>query len=336
MVYRRVCKVNHSKVLVTGGAGYIGSHAVASLLSSSRHVVVVDKDKEACENLLKIFQNNKNLTVHCTDIDNDVWMDGILENEKPTACFHFAGYSSIQESIKDPLKYYNNNTAKTINLLKRLNRNGVHRFIFASTAAVYGNPESPQSITEITPCKPINAYGNSNLMIEFILKQMFDTIPAFEYTSFRIFNVAGCHLSGKIFDSNWKNKENIFCKFMTGILNQEGRIEVYGVDYPSKDGTAVRDYIHPEDVISAMMIALDNDIKGVYNLGSEEPSSVWDVVEKFVSVTDRELDVIHKNRRNGDLPVLCADTKEWRTVSGWEPAYTLKDMVATTWKTYGV
>jgi len=328
--------MNHSKILITGGAGYIGSHAVASVLATNRSVVVVDRDKEACDNLINIFDNNKNLKVHCTDIDNDVWMDGILENEKPTACLHFAADTSVPESVSNPLKYYHNNTAKTINLLKRLNRHGVHRFMFSSTAAVYGLPENAEDITETTPCKPINAFGNSKLMVEFILKQMSDTIPAFEYTSFRYFNVAGTHMSGKVYDSRWKEKENVFPKFINGILHQEGKIEVYGADYPTKDGTAIRDYIHPEDVISATMIALDNDITGVYNLGSNEGSSVWDVVEKFVSVTNQELDVLHKDRRKGDPAVLVANCRAFRSISGWEPAYTLKDMVATAWKTYGI
>lgn len=326
----------HSKILVTGGAGYVGSHVVAALLSTNRSVVVVDRDKDACDSLIDMFDNNKRLKVHCTDIDNDVWMDGILDNEKPSACVHLAADTSVPESVSNPLKYYHNNTAKTINLLQRLTRKGVHRFIFSSTSAVYGIPENAEDITETTPCKPINAYGNSKLMVEFILKQMSDTIPAFEYTSFRYFNVAGCHMSGKIRDLKWKDKNNIFPKFMSGILNQEGKIEVYGVDYPTKDGTAVRDYIHPEDITSATMIALDNDITGVYNLGSNEGSSVWDVIEKFVAVTNEELDVLHKGRRSGDPPVLIANSDAFRKVSGWEPAYTLKDMVATAWKTYGV
>lgn len=325
----------HEKVLVTGGAGYVGTHAVAALLASGKEVIVIDRDQEACDNLRKLYPRKKKLHIHCTDIDSDVWMNGILDNHSPTACMHFASCISVPESVSNPLKYYYENTSKTINLLQRLNRKGVHRFIFSSSAAVYGTPESPHSITETTPCKPINAYGNSKLMIEFILKQLSDTIPAFKYTSFRYFNVAGSHISGKLYDCRWKEKGNLFPKFLKGILHNEGKVEVYGVDYPTKDGTAVRDYIHPEDVVSAHMIALDNDISGVYNLGSNEGSSVWDVVEKFVAVTNTELDVLHKGRRSGDPASLIADSTLFRQVSGWEPAYTLKDMVATAWKTYG-
>lgn len=323
------------RVLVTGGAGYIGSHAVMSLLASDKEVIVLDRDKEACDNLSKIFSGKKNLTIHCADIENDVWLDGILENHKPTACMHFAADISVPESVNNPLKYYHNNTAKTIKLLTRLNRFGVHRFIFSSSAAVYGTPDNPENITENTPCRPINAYGNSKLMVEFILKQMSDTIPAFEYTSFRYFNVAGSHISGKLYDTRWKDKGNVFPKFLKGILYDEGKIDVYGADYQTKDGTAIRDYIHPEDVISAHMIALDNGIKGVYNLGTGNGCSVWNVVENFVAVTNLELDVKHHKRRQGDPPVLTANADSFREISGWEPTYTLKDMVATAWKTYG-
>ncbi len=328
--------MNHDTVLVTGGAGYIGSHAVHALLASGRKVVVVDRDSEACDNLAKIFSRRKNKPqVHCCDIDNDVWMDGILENNKPTACMHFAADICVPESVQNPLKYFYNNTSKTIKLLDKLKRHGIHRFIFSSTAAVYGTPKSSDGIVEATPCQPINAYGNSKLMIEFVLKQMSSAIPAFEYTSFRYFNVAGSHISGKVRDYRWKEKLNIFPKFLSGILNDNGKIYVYGTDYPTEDGTCIRDYVHPEDIVSAHMIALDDGISGVYNLGSGTGYSVWNIVEKFVAVTNQELDVLHKPRREGDPAILVANSDRFRSVSNWEPKYTLKDMVATAWKAYG-
>ena len=328
--------MKHETVLVTGGAGYIGSHAVMSLLSSGRRGIVVDRDKDSCENLRKIFSRRKNKPViHCCDTDNDVWIDGILENEKPTAVMHFAADICVPESVSNPLKYFENNTAKTIRFISKLQRRGIQRFIFSSTAAVYGVPQNPNGITETTPCQPINAYGHSKLMVEFVLKQMSKAIPAFEYTSFRYFNVAGSHISGRLVDPKWKEKLNVFPRFLSGILNDEGKIYVYGTDYDTKDGTCIRDYIHPEDIVSAHMIALDDDISGVYNLGSAKGYSVWDIVENFVSVTGRELDVLHKPRRPGDPDSLIADSTRFSQLTGWEPKYTLKDMVATAWKTYG-
>ena len=248
---------------------------------------------------------------------------------------HFAADICVPESVSNPLKYYENNTAKTIRFLSKLQRHGIHRFIFSSTAAVYGTPNNSDNIVETTPCQPINSYGNSKLMVEFVLKQMSKAIPAFEYTSFRYFNVAGSHLSGKVRDYRWKEKLNVFPKFLSGILNNEGRVHVYGTDYDTEDGTCVRDYIHPEDIVSAHMIALDTDVSGVYNLGSGKGYSVWNIIENFVAVTGRELDVLHKPRRSGDPPILVANPEKFMNLTGWEPNYTLKDMVATMWKTYG-
>ena len=328
--------MNHETVLVTGGAGYIGSHAVMSLLASGRKVVVIDKSKEACDHLIKTFSRRKNKPlVHCCDIDNDVWVDGILKNEKPTAVMHFAADICVPESVQNPLKYYNNNTAKTIRFLDKLVRNGIYRFIFSSTAAVYGMPENSSNIVEKTPCQPINPYGQSKLMVEHVLKKMSDSIPAFEYTSFRYFNVAGFHISGRITDPKWKEKLNIVPMFLSRILYNDGKVDIYGTDYKTPDKTCIRDYVHPEDIISAHMLALDGDISGVYNLGSGMGYSVWNVVENFVFVTGRELDVIHKPRRKGDPAILIANSDRFRQISGWEPTYSLRDMVATAWKAYG-
>tara|TARA_R100001443_G_scaffold6466_2_gene15292 strand:- start:3366 stop:4352 length:987 start_codon:yes stop_codon:yes gene_type:complete len=327
--------MNHETVLVTGGAGYIGSHAVHALLASGRKVVVIDRDKKACDHLSKTFSRRKNKPqVHCCDIDNDVWVDGIIENEKPTAVMHFAADICVPESVQNPLKYYSNNTAKTIRFLDKIIKHGIYRFIFSSTAAVYGMPPE-EHIVEQTPCQPINPYGQSKLMVEHVLKKISQSIPAFEYTSFRYFNVAGAHISGRITDPNWRDKLNIVPMFLSRILYKDGKVDVYGTDYDTQDGTCVRDYVHPEDIISAHMIALDSDVSGVYNLGSGKGYSVWNVVENFVSVTGKELDVIHKPRRSGDPSVLIANSDRFRNISGWEPTYSLKDMIATAWKAYG-
>lgn len=330
--------MNHETVLVTGGAGYIGSHAVHSLLDSGRNVVVVDRDKDACDNLLNRYSKRRkkkgSLKVHCTDITNDVWMDGILQNEKPTAVMHLAADINVPESVTNPLKYFNNNTAKTINLLDRLIRHGIYRFINSSTAAVYGQPKNAQSIPESEPCKPLNAYGHSKLMTEFTLKKIDDTIPAFKYTSFRYFNVAGCHLSGKVKDYRWKEKHNVIPVFVSRI-NKNLDLNIYGIDYATPDGSCIRDYIHPEDLISAHMIALDDDVTGVYNLGSGTGFSVWNIVENFVSITGRNINITHCPRRAGDPEILVANHEKFTNETGWEPTFTLKEIVASAWKAYG-
>jgi len=166
------------------------------------------------------------------------------------------------------------------------------------------------------------------------LKNTSNAIPAFEYTSFRYFNVAGNVITNKVRDFKWREKSNVIPKFLKAIREGKNTIDIYGVDYPTKDGTCLRDYIHVEDIISAHMIALEDDIYGVYNLGCSEPSSVWDVVNAVVSVTNSEVDVLHKPKRNGDPVVLIADSTKFRELTGWEPNYNLKEMVATAWKAY--
>ena len=328
-------KTKHETILVTGGAGYIGSHAVNSLLASGRKVIVIDRDPVACEHLRKTFSRRKNKPqIHNCNIDNDVWVNGILQNEKPSAVMHFAADICVPESVKNPLKYYNNNTAKTISFVEKLIRNGVYRFIFSSTAAVYGNPKNADNIVEKTLCQPMSPYGQSKLMVEHVLKKISDSIPAFEYTSFRYFNVAGSHIDGKVTDPRWTEKLNVVPTFISRILS-DSQIYVYGTDYNTPDGTAIRDYIHPEDIISAHMIALDSEVTGVFNLGSSQGFSVWNLIENFVSVTGEELDVLHKPRRTGDPEVLIANSDKFRNLTGWEPKYTLKEMVATAWKAYG-
>jgi len=326
--------MNYNNVLVTGGAGYIGSHAVNSLLQSGRNVVVIDKDKEACDSLRDMYRKRKGLKVYCADFSNDIYIDGILSNEKIEAVMHFAADVSVEESSRNPLKYYYNNTAKTIELLERLIRKGIYRFIFSSTAAVYGMPNNSENITEDTVCRPINAYGNSKLMTEHVLKKMSDSIPAFKYTTFRYFNVAGMEITGKVSDYRWRERQNIIPKYLQVLSAGKNKVNIYGTDYKTPDGTCIRDYIHPEDIISAHMIALDDDIEGVYNLGSSSGYSVWDIVENCVAVTGLEIDANHLPRRKGDPPILVANSEKFQKLTGWEPNYTLKEMIASAWYSY--
>jgi UDP-glucose 4-epimerase len=326
--------MNYNNVLVTGGAGYIGSHAVNSLLQSGRNVVVIDRDEKACDSLRQMFKTRKGLKVYCADFSNDIYIDGILANEKIDAVMHFAADASVEESERNPLKYYYNNTAKTIEFLERLIRKGIYRFIFSSTCAVYGVPERPDNITEDTVCRPINAYGNSKLMVEHVLKKMSNSIPAFKYTSFRYFNVAGMEITGKVLDCKWRDRQNVIPLFLQTLMSGKNKVNIFGTDYDTKDGTCVRDYIHPEDIVSAHMIALDDDIEGVYNLGSSDGYSVWNIVENCVAVTGMEMDVNHRPRRNGDPPLLVANSEKFRNLTGWEPNYTLKEMIASAWYSY--
>ena len=322
-------------ILITGGAGYIGSHAVLSCLDAGHKVIVVDKDTKACDHLTKCLRRRKRLSVFNADIDNDVYMNGIFSNEKVDAVIHCAAYICVPESVDNPLKYYENNTAKTIKLIHMMRSHAVNTLVFASTAAVYGMTDPEKAITEKVRCKPINAYGESKLMIETILKKHSEKNPNFRYTSFRFFNVAGSDIGNRVQDIHWKEKQNLVPKIMGIAINETGTLKVYGTNLPTKDGSCIRDYIHPTDLASAMLTAIENDkINGVYNLGTKSGSSVWEIVKESVSVTQCELDIDHCPPRQGDPHVLIADSTKFREASGWESTYNTREMIESAYKAY--
>ena len=325
---------NKKTVMVTGGTGYIGSHAVLACLDAGHKVIVIDKDKGACDHLTKCLKRRKKLQVFNADIDNDVYIDGIFSNEKVDAVIHCAAYICVPESVENPLKYYENNTAKSIKLLNKMKNHGVNTFVFASTAAVYGAAKDGVALTETTPCKPINAYGESKLMIETVLKKHAKQNPNFRYASFRFFNVAGNDLGNRVQDIHWREKQNLVPKIMNIVIRQKGTLKVFGTDLPTADGSCVRDYIHPSDLATAMLTAVEKDVHGVFNLGTKNGSSVWEMVKESVSVTQTELDVEHAKPRAGDPHVLIADSTKFREATGWEPTYTTREMIETAYKAY--
>ena len=329
-------KIDKSKtIVVTGGAGYIGSHVVLGMLDAGYEVVVIDKDKVACDYLIKKQSRRKRLKVYNADIMNDVYMDGIFKNHDVGAVCHCAACISVPESVDNPLKYYENNTAKTINLLHRMKQNNINVFLFASTAAVYGDPTSEKPISEKTLCQPINAYGESKLMVETVLRKHALTHPNFRYVSFRFFNVAGNDIQNRVQDIHWKSKGNLVPKVLGNVITGKGSVHVFGTDYGTEDGSCIRDYVHPTDLASAHLLALQNPkIKGVYNLGTKKGNSVWEVIKTCVSVTEEEIEIVHANRRKGDPVVLIADSTKFREASGWEPAYNLREIIHTAYKAY--
>ena len=281
-------------VLVTGGAGYIGSHVVLACLDAGYRVVVIDRDEKACKHLQKCLSRRKKLKVFNADIGNDVYLDGIFSNENVGAIMHLAADISVPESIDNPVKYYFNNTSKSIKLLEAARRHGVNNFIFSCTAAVYGEPSKDvaASIPETQPCRPINAYGESKLMFETILRRYQKANPSFKYASLRYFNVAGNDIGNRVQDINWKKKENIVPKI------------------------------------------LKNEVCGVFNLGSKKGYSVWDVVHECITVVGEEMEVTHGNRRKGDPAILVADSSKFHEATGWEATFSLNEIIATALKAY--
>jgi UDP-glucose 4-epimerase len=323
-------------VLVTGGAGYIGSHIVLSCLDAGYRVVVIDRDEKACKHLQKCLSRRKKLKVFNADIENDVYMDGIFQNENIGAIIHCAADISVPESVDNPVKYYYNNTSKSIKLLDTARRYNVNNFIFSCTAAVYGEPpeDVANSIPETHPCRPINAYGESKLMFETILKRHSDVNPNFKYCSLRYFNVAGSDIDNRVQDLHWRKKENIIPKILSRVIDDKGEFKIFGTDYETADGSCIRDYIHPTDLANAHLVCLEKNVKGVFNLGTNRGTSVWEVIKEVVSATSSEINVVHSGRRKGDPKVLVANPTRFMKETGWEPAYKISEIIRTAYKAY--
>ena len=303
-------------VLVTGGAGYIGSHMVKMLLDDGCRVTVVD-------NLSKGYRDavlGGNFIQ--ADIGDPIVLEELFSTTKFDAVMHFAAFIEVGESVEYPEKYYANNTAKTITLLEAMERHGISSFIFSSTAAVYGEPESIP-IKEDHPRKPINAYGNSKNMVEQVLEDM-SRAGKIRYVSLRYFNAAGAH-PDEILGERHDPESHLIPLVLQAASGRRDSISIYGNDYDTADGTAVRDYIHIQDLCGAHMLALDHLNEGgksaAYNLGNSNGFSVQQVIQAAKDVTGRDFRVIDAPRRSGDSAVLVADSSKARNELGWVPRF---------------
>ncbi len=314
-------------VLITGGAGYIGSHTVLELLKREYNVYVVDNLYKGYKEFVlggKFFKGN---------VGNKSLMRKILKDCKIDAVMHFAADSIVPESVTNPLKYFNNNVVETINLLNCLIECGIKYFIFSSTAAVYGEPEDIP-IKEDAPTNPTNTYGETKLVIENALKR-FDSAYGLKYVSLRYFNAAGADESAKIGEKH--NPEThlipIVLKVALGVLEE---VQVFGTDYNTPDGTCIRDYIHVTDLANAHILALESLRDGmkseVFNLGNGDGYSVYEVIEVAKEVTKMPIKIRNCGRREGDPERLIASSEKINKVLGWYPKYcSLKDIIYTAW-----
>ena len=303
-------------ILVTGGAGYIGSHVVRQLTEAGETVVVVD-------NLSTGFQEaviGAELIVG--DSGDQTLIAGILKGHKVEAVLHFAAHTVVPESVANPLKYYGNNTCQTRNLLACCQDAGVRHFIFSSTAAVYGIPEEPLA-TEDTPTAPINAYGTSKLMSEWMLRDL-SAATQLTHVALRYFNVAGSDPKGRIGQSTPRATLliKVACEVATG---RRDTLRLFGTDYPTPDGTGVRDYIHVEDLASAHLKALDYLRQGgesvTLNCGYGHGYSVREVVAAVERASGTRLRTREEGRRPGDPPLLVAQADKARELLGWSPQF---------------
>jgi UDP-glucose 4-epimerase len=303
-------------VLVTGGAGYIGSHTCRHLLDAGCKLVVLDN-----------FYSGHRWAVpeEATLIEGDVAnyeLDyRILREHEVDAVLHFAGHIVVPESVREPLKYYRNNTVASCHLLQACLDAGVDRFIFSSTAAVYGNPAS-LPVTEDAPMQPITPYGTSKLMTEWVLRDVAASRQHFRYVALRYFNVAGARLDGTLGQATPEATHliKVACEAACGL--REG-ITIYGTDYPTSDGTCIRDYIHVDDLAVAHVAAVRYLRNGgdsqILNCGYGSGFSVRQVVETIREVSGVDFTVTEGPRRAGDSANLIANAERIRTVLGWQP-----------------
>jgi UDP-glucose 4-epimerase len=315
------------KVLVTGGAGYIGSVVVEQLLNAGHQVIVYD-------NLSKghraAVASAARLVVG--DVGDRTALDGAFQQHRPEAVMHFAAWIEAGESMQQPAKYFRNNSANALNLLESMLANGVKRFVFSSTAALYGEPERTP-IEEGDPLRPTNAYGESKLLVERML-EWFYRIHGFSYASLRYFNAAG---ATETLGERHNPETHLIPIILQVAEGKRPHISVYGTDYPTPDGTCVRDYIHVSDLASAHVLALgaisaELPRQLIYNLGNGRGFSVREVIDTARRVTGNAIPVSEDPRRPGDPAVLVAGAKKIQKELGWKPAQPeLEDIIRSAW-----
>jgi UDP-glucose 4-epimerase len=315
-------------VLVTGGAGYIGSHTVAALLERGEEIVVVDNLQQGHR---EAVLGGK---LYVGDLRDEAFLDQVFKENSIDAVIHFAANSLVGESMTNPGKYYHNNVYGTLCLLEAMNKNGVKRIVFSSTAATYGEPERVP-IDEHDRTVPTNAYGETKLAMEKMMK-WFDTAHGIRYVSLRYFNAAGAHASGKIGEDH-SPETHLIPIVLQAALGQRPHISVFGDDYPTEDGTCIRDYIHVSDLADAHVLAVDRLRRGedsaVYNLGNGQGFSVKQVIDIARKVTEREIPVVTEARRAGDPAVLIASSERARQELGWQPKRDkLDDIIRSAWQ----
>lgn len=318
-------------ILVTGGAGYIGSHTVLALKQAGYEVVILDNLVYGHRDLVE-----KVLQVELVEGDTSdrLLLDDLFQSRNIAAVMHFSAYAYVGESVTDPAKYYRNNVLGTLTLLEAMLAADVKKFVFSSTCATYGVPQFVP-IPETHPQDPINPYGATKLMVERILSD-FDIAYGFKSVRFRYFNAAGADPSGSLGEDHNPETHLIPLVLMTALGKREF-ISIFGTDYPTPDGTCIRDYIHVSDLADAHILGLEYLLKGgeseVFNLGNGSGFSVKEVIAAAEAVTGKVISVQECDRRPGDPPSLIGTSEKARKTLGWQPKYPdIKDIVAHAWQ----
>jgi UDP-glucose 4-epimerase len=314
------------RALVTGGAGYIGSHAVARLTEAGHEPIVLDN----------LSEGHREAVGECefvrADLADEEGILAVLEQQEPDVVMHFAASAYVGESVERPEKYYFNNVVNTLRLLRAMRGAGIERFVFSSSCSVYGSP-ARTPITEDCPFQPISPYGRTKAITEQILED-YSVAYGLRYASLRYFNAAGAMPDGSLGEDH-RRETHLIPLVLRAALGKQKSIVIYGTDYPTPDGTCVRDYVHVLDLADAhvrAMEALQTGTSVVYNLGTGRGHSVKEVIETAQEVSGREIPTELGARRAGDPPSLVASPEMIRAGLGWEPAYpSLRKIIETAW-----
>lgn len=324
-------------ILVTGGAGYIGSHTCVELLKAGYEVIVIDNlvnSKE--ESITRIREiTGKALTFYKADLLDKQALNKIFKNKSIEAVMHFAGLKAVSESISFPLRYYHNNIAGTLTLLEIMQIHGVKKIVFSSSATVYGNPHTVP-ITEDFPLSTTNPYGQTKLIIEQILSDLYYSEPDWNIAILRYFNPIGAHPSGKIGEDPNGIPNNLVPYITQVAIGKLRVLNIFGSDYETPDGTGVRDYIHVVDLAAGHIKALqklnENPGNVVYNLGTGKGYSVLEIINTFSKVTGKEIPYRFVERRPGDVAVSYADPSKANNELSWSAKYGLEEMCTDAWR----
>lgn len=317
-------------VLITGGAGYIGSNCALTLLERGYKVIILDN---LSRGHVEIVQKLPQATFVHGNIDDAEALTGIVRHHQPAAVMHFAAYAYVGESVTEPARYYQNNVLATLQMLEILRAEGLKKIIFSSTCATYGTPEK-LPITETTPQAPVNPYGESKLMVEKILRDL-GAAYGLESVIFRYFNAAGAHPSALIGECH-DPETHLIPLALDATLNRPP-LKVFGGDYPTPDGSCIRDYIHISDIAAAHILGLEYLLSGgrseVFNIGTGTGNSVFEVIKTVEQVTGRAVQYSVAPRRAGDPAVLVAEATKLKRELGWSPQYpTLTEIIETAWR----
>ena len=324
------------KILVTGGLGFIGSHTCVELASQNHEVIIVDNLYNSKEEVIEKLEQitGTRFKLYKYDLMDKEKVEEIFKENQIDAVIHFAGYKAVGESVKKPLMYYSNNLGSTINLLEVMQKYNVKKLVFSSSATVYGDPGNPKYVEEMGRGETTNPYGTTKAMIEKILEDLYSSDNSWDISILRYFNPVGAHESGLIGEEPNGIPNNLMPYVMKVASGKLEILSIFGNDYPTVDGTGVRDYIHVVDLAKGHVCALDKMKKGlnIYNLGSGKGVSVLELVTTFEKVNDLKVNYKIVERRAGDLAEYYADPTKALNELEWKTEKTLEDICRDSWK----